>query len=142
MFKKLEVKNYMMDKPATVKPDASVYEAAHLILVNKISGVCVVDEGNKLVGMLSELDCLRSIMNSAYNDDEPASNLVSDVMTREVECCHPDDDVVNVAMSMLDHKHRRRPVVADGKLVGQVTCRQLLRMVKDFAGHMSDAREG
>ncbi len=141
MSKPLLVKDHMLRNPVTVKPLASVYEAAHVILVNKVSGVCVVDENNRLVGILSELDCLKSIIGSAYNDNEPVSHLVCDVMTKEVECVAPDDNVINVAMSMLDHKHRRRPVVVDGKLIGQVTCRQLLRVVKDFAGNMTDAQE-
>ena len=52
-------------------------------------------------------------------------------MTRDVEVQHPHDDIVNVATSMLDHKHRRRPVVEDGLLVGQVTCRQILKVVTE-----------
>lgn len=131
----------MVKKPVTVKPQNSVYEAAHIVLANKISGVCVVDDEGNLVGMLSELDCLRSILNRAYNNNDSASNLVGDVMTRDVECVRPDDNVIDVAMSMLDHKHRRRPVVEEGRLVGQVTCRQLLRAVKDLASHSTDASE-
>jgi Mg/Co/Ni transporter MgtE len=42
---------------------------------------------------------------------------------------NPHDDIVDVAASMLDHKHRRRPVVLDGRLVGQVTCRQILKVI-------------
>ncbi|MFB3078881.1 MAG: CBS domain-containing protein, partial [Lysobacterales bacterium] len=50
-----------------------------------------------------------------------------------VEVNHPHDQITDVAISMLDHKHRRRPVVIDGKLVGQVTCRQILKAIKEFA---------
>jgi len=53
-------------------------------------------------------------------------------MTLDVEVNHPTDDIVTVAASMLDHKHRRRPIVVDGKLVGQLTCRQILGAIKDF----------
>ncbi|MFT5101924.1 MAG: CBS domain-containing protein, partial [Planctomycetaceae bacterium] len=41
-------------------------------------------------------------------------------------------DIITVAASMLDHKHRRRPVVENGKLVGQLTCRLILGAIKDF----------
>jgi CBS domain-containing protein len=81
------------------------------------------------MGMLSELDCLRVILAGVYNDEEFGAALVGDVMAREVEVQHPHDDIVDVATSMLDHKHRRRPVVQDGLLVGQVTCRQILKVV-------------
>ena len=61
-----------------------------------------------------------------------AGALVKDIMTLDVEVNHPTDDIVTVAASMLDHKHRRRPIVVDGKLVGQLTCRQILGAIKDF----------
>jgi len=50
-------------------------------------------------------------------------------MSTDVEMQSPTDDIIDVATSMLDHKHRRRPVVVDGLLVGQVTCRQILSVV-------------
>ncbi|MEX0942053.1 MAG: CBS domain-containing protein [Pseudomonadales bacterium] len=141
MLKSIEVRHYMLKKPVSVKANMTIYEASHHILANKISGVVVVDDNNNLVGMLSELDCLRAIVNNVYNDGDPGASLVRDVMTREVEVNHPHDDIITVASSMLDHKHRRRPIVADGKLVGQLTCRQILKAVKDFGGR-EDPSEG
>lgn len=138
MLRSVEVRQYMMDNPVTVKPEMNIAEAAQVILVNKVSGAAVVDDDNKLVGMLSELDCLRSIVTSVYTDGDAGSAQVRDVMTKEVEVNHPHDDIVNVAASMLDHKHRRRPIVVDGKLVGQITCRQILKAVKQF-GWTSDS---
>jgi CBS domain-containing protein len=123
----------MIKHPVTVTPDMSIFEASHKILEYKISGVCVVDEDNNLVGVLSELDCLRAIVDKVYEQGQDDAGCVADVMTHNVEVNHPHDQITNVATSMLDHKHRRRPVVIDGKLVGQVTCRQLLKAIKDFA---------
>ena len=45
----------------------------------------------------------------------------------------PDEDIVNVAQDMLAQNKRRRPVVENGKLIGQVTCRQLLTAVRKFS---------
>ena len=45
---------------------------------------------------------------------------------------HPDEDIVDVAQDMLRKNKRRRPVVENGKLIGQITCRQLLHAVKQF----------
>lgn len=140
MLRSVEIRKYMVSKPVTVKPDTNISEAAEKILSNKVSGAAVVDDDNNLVGMLSELDCLKSIVNSVYTDGNAAGALVRDVMTKEVEVNHPHDDIVNVASSMLDHKHRRRPIVVDGKLVGQVTCRQILKAIKEF-GWTSEADE-
>ena len=131
MLGSVELKDYMLRNPLTARPELTVYEAALRILDHKVSGLAVVDERKELMGMLSELDCLRVILAGVYNDEKFGSALVGDVMAREVEFQHPRDDIVDVATSMLDHKHRRRPVVEDGLLVGQVTCRQILKVVTE-----------
>ena len=121
-----------MQPMVTVHQSATVSEAAQIILEHKISGVTVVDESGNLAGILSELDCLRAIVNAVYNGSLPGAAIVEDVMTKEVESNSPNEDIVSVAASMLDHKHRRRPIVENGKLLGQVSCRQILRAIKDF----------
>ncbi len=131
MSNSVAVRDYMT-RPVTVTDDVTVAEASQVILTNKLSGIAVVDKDKRLVGMLSELDCLRSIVDAAYNDGVPGSALVRDVMTKQVEVNHPDEDIISVAASMLADKHRRRPIVEDGKLVGQLTCRIILGAIKDF----------
>jgi CBS domain-containing protein len=131
--KSVEVREYMERKPVTVTAEMNIYDASQIILEHKISGVAVVDADNNLVGILSELDCMRALVTSVYNGSNPGGALVKDVMTANVEVNKPDDDIISVASSMLDHKHRRRPVVVDGKLVGQLTCRQILSAIKDFS---------
>jgi CBS domain-containing protein len=116
----------------TVNHSVSVAEASQVILQNKLSGIVVVNDAGELVGMLSELDCLDSIVDAAYNGGVPGAAKVSDVMTKDVETNHPDEDILNVAKSMLADKHRRRPIVEDNKLVGQLTCRTILGAIRDF----------
>ena len=53
-------------------------------------------------------------------------------MTTAVISCDIRDDLVSVEEDMLKYGHRRRPVVDRGRLVGQITCRQLLRVISDF----------
>ena len=136
MLHSVEVKNYMLKKPVKLRPGMSVFEASHLILSNKISGAMVVDETGHLLGMVSELDCLRALLNGVYNDNEFVEGCVEDIMTKDVETADPHDDIVDVATSMLDHKHRRRPIVQDGIVVGQLSCRQILTAIKEFGGHI------
>ena len=140
MFKSTRVSDHMLQKPVLVTPDTDLFEAIHLILVNKISGLTVVDEASRPVGILSELDCLKAILTGTYY--QMAGGRVSDYMTVGViDTVSPDDDILLVAQSMLDHKRRRRPVVdSEGVLVGQVTCRQLLKALKDM-DHPEDPTE-
>lgn len=132
MLRSVELKDYMLTDPVKIKPDEDVFEAIHKILIYKVSGICVVDERNILLGVLSELDCLKAVLSSVYNENQHAGQ-AKDFMTTEVISVKMHDSIVDVATDMLKHKHRRRPVIDDeGRLIGQVTCRQLLRAVKEF----------
>ena len=55
-------------------------------------------------------------------------------MTANVNTNEPGEQIIDVAAEMLKKGHRRRPIVDGGKLAGQVTCRQILKAIKDFAG--------
>ena len=133
MTKSVEVREYMRT-PRTVKQSVTVSEASQVIIENRVSGVVVVDDAGNLVGMLSELDCMRAIVSAVYNGGTPGAELVQAVMTKEVAVNSPSEDIITVAAEMLKQKHRRRPIVENGKLVGQISCRQLLRAINDFGG--------
>jgi len=133
MLRSVELKDYMLIHPVCVKVDSDMGEAIKLIIDNKISGMCVVDDHGKLVGILSELDCLRAILHSTYN--QSGIGMVREYMSSEnLVVANPHEDITDVAQDMLSKNKRRRPVVEDGKLVGQITCRQLLKAVKNLSG--------
>ncbi len=133
MLRKVRVRDHMLTHPVVVTPDDDLFDAIHLIIVNKISGVTVIDDQRRPVGMLSELDCLRAVLNASYYHEELGDHPVRHHMNSPVECIAPNDDIIGVAQSMLDHKHRRRPVIdRDGVLIGQMTCRRILKAVKEF----------
>ena len=136
MLRSVSLRDYMLPHPAAVRSDATLTEAMGVILDNRISGLCVVDDQQNLVGILSELDCLRGVLSSVYN--KTGMGAVRDYMAREnLTVAHPDEDIVDVAQDMLMNNKRRRPVVEDGRLVGQITCRQLLKAVMEFEINVS-----
>jgi len=131
MLKSVHLRDYMLLNPVKVHPDDNVMDAMKVIIDNKISGVCVVDANANLVGILSELDCLRALLGTVYNQGEIGR--VGDHMAKEnLIVAHPNEDIVDVAQDMLLKNKRRRPVVENGKLVGQITCRRLLSAVMRF----------
>ncbi|MDH4040359.1 MAG: CBS domain-containing protein [Gammaproteobacteria bacterium] len=131
MLQSVNLRDYMLTNPVKVKPDDTILDAMQIIIDNKISGVCVVDLDGNLVGILSELDCLRAALGATYN--KTAIGLVSDHMSGDnLLVAHPDENILDVAQDMLLKKHRRRPVVENGRLIGQITCRQILSAVKKF----------
>ena len=131
MLKSVNLRDYMLTHPVKVRPGDNVADAMRVIIDNKISGVLVVDADGNLVGMLSELDCLRATLGATYNDS--GIGQVSEHMSADnLLVAHPDENILDVAQDMLLKKHRRRPVVENGRLIGQITCRQLLSAVKKF----------
>ena len=122
----------MLRNPVRMKADDSVFDAIDQIVALKVSGVCVVGDDDELLGVLSEIDCMRVIMGSIKQESKVGT--VGEYMTKDVISVKMHDNIVDVAQDMLQHKHRRRPVISDdGKLMGQVSCRQLLRAVTGFS---------
>lgn len=120
------IRDCMHPKPLTVSADANLVEAIETIFEYKLTGLTVTDDTGQAVGILSELDCIRGVLTAIYNDGDPEHSLVRDVMCTEVVSCKPTDSIVEVAQSMLSSRQRRRPVVDNGRLVGQVSSSNVL----------------
>jgi len=133
MPKSVSLDDYMAKNLIKVKANDTVLNAAKVIINNQVSGVCVVDDNDKLVGIISELDCLRAIVERIYQHEQPNAGYVYEAMTKDVITSRPEEDIISVADSMLRQKHRRRPIVDGEDLIGQVTCRQLLSAIKNFS---------
>lgn len=132
MLQSVNLRDYMLLNPVKVHAEDNLMDAMKVIIDNKISGVCVVDADANLVGILSELDCLRAVLGAVYNRSN--IGVVGDHMSADnLIVAHPNEDIVNVAQDMLMKSKRRRPVVENGKLIGQITCRQLLSAVMKFS---------
>ena len=131
MLRTVNLRDYILPNPVKVLAHDNILDAMKVIIDNKVSGVCVVDEHNNLVGILSELDCLRAALSSVYN--RTGIGDVKDYMASDnLVVANPNEDIVDVAQDMLAKNKRRRPVVENGKLIGQITCRQLLQAVQEF----------
>jgi CBS domain-containing protein len=116
----------MRRNPLTIGRDANLVKAIEMIVEYKLTGLTVTDDDGSAVGILSELDCIRGVLNTLYNDGDPEQALVKDVMSTDLSTCSPGDSIVSVAQDMLDSRQRRRPVLENGKLVGQVSSSNIL----------------
>ena len=98
-----------------------------MVLVQfKLTGLTVVDEDGHPCGKLTELNCIRAVLNSIYNDGTPDSTRVDQVMEADYHSCDPEESIVEVAQRMLDTHQRRNAVVKNGELVGQVSSCNIL----------------
>ncbi|HMP89203.1 MAG TPA: CBS domain-containing protein [Kiritimatiellia bacterium] len=125
MSKVILVREVMATGLLTLKPDMSIFQAITHLLKNRVSGAPVVDDSGKLVGILSEKDCLQVFANEAFFS-EGSSGSVKDYMSKDVKTIDPDDDVFKAAELFMQHSFRRLPVVDDGNLVGQLSRRDIL----------------
>lgn len=116
----------------TFRPDQNIEEVIDTIIAKKISGGPVLDDNRKLVGIISEKDCLRIIVDQAYYNMPLNSRKVADYMTVKVKTISPDHDVVTAAIEFLNSPIRRMPVVENGVLLGQVSRRDILRAAKNI----------
>lgn len=120
------ISDCMRRNPLTINLEANLVQAIETIVEYKLTGLTVTDEHGNAVGILSELDCIQAVLTALYNDGDPEHALVKDAMSTELVTCLPTDGIVEVAQSMLDSRQRRRPVLDDGKLVGQVSSSNIL----------------
>jgi len=135
MIKAIGAEDYMSKNPLTFSEDTDLFEAIHLLLERKLTGATVVNDKQEVVGVISEIDCLKAILDGAYYGQ--VGGTVGQFMTREVQAIEyiEDHDILDIAKMMLDGKRRRIPVVTDGKFRGQVSARSILQAVKDFVAN-------
>lgn len=114
----------------TLQPDMDVYEAVDILLSKGVSGAPVVDGQNHLIGILTEKDCLRLLSRSAYN--ELAQGTVADYMSEPKAAVQPEMDLYTVAQEFLSNNFAVLPVLDNGKLVGRVTRRDILRAIQEL----------
>lgn len=115
-----------LSKMITFKPDQLIQDVISIIIDKKIAGAPVLDDQQHLVGMISEKDCLRLIVDQAYHNLPAETRKVADYMTPKVESLSPKTNIVEAATHFLSSPIRRFPVVDNGVLIGQVSRRDIL----------------
>jgi len=127
------VVNYMTTELITFQPNQDIFEVIEKITVKRISGGPVLNDEGELVGLISEKDCLKVLVDMVYHNEPEKVGKVKDYMTKEVVTVSNTRDVVEVANLFLMTNFRRFPVVNDeGKLIGQVSRKDILKAVKKF----------
>ena len=138
---KPNVSQYMTRNLVTLEKDMNVYYAIGILLNNNISGAPVIDKNKKLIGILSEKDCLKVFAESSQSDRAIPSAIslgrgtVELFMTRSISTIKSDDDLFSVVDIFLKNNFRRLPVLDGEKLVGQISRRDILKAIKDITNN-------
>lgn len=123
------VSKYMTTKLIKFTADVDIRDATKILLQNKISGAPVVDDSGKLIGMLSEKDCIQILIDGHWNQRPTGKGTVADFMSTDLTIIPSDMSVYDVAYKFVHAHFRRFPVVDNGKLVGQISRRDVLRVI-------------
>ncbi len=102
----------------SIKPDQTLKQAVIDLRERSVGALIVTDENGSLVGILSERDIVRKL---AETPGQTLPQMVSDVMTRKVETCTPEDVLISTLKRMSNGRFRHMPVVEGGELVGMLT---------------------
>lgn len=146
----LRVRDVMTPDPIAASPNDTLRQLARLFALNEISGCPVVDEHNRVVGVVSKTDLLdwmlaggaglepqeffEQLADTSTVDDEDENvrnrlGVVRDFMSPQPLTATPDDSLVDVADKMAEHRvHRVVVVNPDGTAAGVVTSFDLLKV--------------
>jgi CBS-domain-containing membrane protein len=120
----MKVKDVYTGKPVSCGPDSSLASAAWAMWNHDCGIVPVVDSAGKLMGVVSDRDVT---MAAVTKNRTPAEIHVREIMTGDVQSCHPQDDVLSALKTLAAHRIRRLPVVdGDGKLLGMLSLSDLV----------------
>ena len=126
MITPTSIRDCMHRNPLTIGRDAPLVNAIDLLVEFKLTGLTVIDAEGSPCGKITELDCIRAVLNAIYNDGNPEHVLVSQAMTEEIHACSPEEGIVEVAQRMIDSRQRRSAVIQGDRLVGQVSSSNIL----------------
>jgi CBS-domain-containing membrane protein len=136
------VREVMTKDVVTASKGMNVHEAARLLSEHRISGMPVVDDSKRVIGVISEADILfltgistehrlRDILRRLLGEPQPARKVgekVEDIMSIPPITALADDDVRQVAAVLDERRIKRLPVVdEDGKLIGIISRADIVR---------------
>ena len=130
----IKVSDYMTRNLITFRAEQTVLEVMDTLIKKKISGGPVVNEKYELIGIISEGDCMKQISESRYYNHPMEDIKVEQHMIRNVDTIDGDMNVFDAANKFLESRHRRFPIIQDGKLVGQISQRDVLKAALQLKG--------
>lgn len=130
----IHVKDFMTPKSKlfTFHPEQTMDEVIAILIKKKISGGPVIDDAGSLVGIISEGDCLKEVVRGKYTNTPSLHGKVKEHMASNVKTMDPELNIFDAAGMFLEMKLRRFPVLKDGKLLGQISQRDVMRAVQNL----------
>ncbi|MFQ6548271.1 CBS domain-containing protein [Aestuariibius sp. 2305UL40-4] len=112
------LKSKASDAVFTLTPDSLVSDAVSMLSAKRIGTVVISGDGTHPEGILSERDIVREIGKRGIGC---LSDAVTDMMTRDIKTCAPDDTTDRVLSQMTEGRFRHMPVLKEGEMVGLIS---------------------
>lgn len=130
MLRSMQIQGYMKKDFLILDPEMDVLRAAQLLFESDISGAPVLDKHGRLVGMLTERDCMKVALQGYYHG-EPGGP-VKEHMSADPEYVSPDKSILTVVEMFINGRFQRYPVVDNGRLVGVIARRDVMRALAEY----------
>jgi len=126
-------RDIMQTNLITVSGDTSISETIDILATNKITGMPVVEDDMKLIGIISEKDVLSIAYRIMSGTSDAVTNTrkARDIMTANVVSFRPDDNLADICQCFVNKPFRRVTILQDDKLVGLISR-------KDIVSHAFD----
>ncbi|WP_372964852.1 CBS domain-containing protein [Marinobacter sp.] len=115
----LKISEVMWNHIEPIRCGTPLTQVVNTLLSHHITGLPVVDDQRRVLGFISEQDCIHALLVSNYHSEGEPN--VDDVMFRQPVTVSPDMSVIDLAQNLGAGKPKMYPVVEHGKLVGVVT---------------------
>ncbi len=125
MLAKITIADYMTSHLLTLKHDTDVSVAIKLLLSHQITSAPVLDDTGKFIGMFSEKDCMKVVLETSYN--QGLSGVVSDFMSDDLASVNADASIVDLAEKFEQSTERSYPVFDEHDLIGIVSRTDVLK---------------
>ena len=130
MKRSMKIQDYMQKDCLTLDSEMDVLRATQLLIKSDISGAPVLDKYGRLVGMLTERDCMQVALQGYYHG-EPGG-LVKKHMSPDPEFVSPEQSILTLAEMFISGRFQRYPVVDNGRLVGMIARWDVMRALSEY----------
>lgn len=122
--------DYMITNVITFKADQEITDVTETIIKRKISGAPVVNNEGEIIGIITEKDCLRVIYDEKYHNLFPNQGKVTNYMSKKVVTVDYNIKINELASLFMKSNFRRYPVLKNGKMLGVISRRDVLKACK------------
>ncbi len=130
----ITAREIMRENVVTINLESSLEEAIELMLSQEISGLPVTDNEGHLAGIVTEFALLAIVYDHKIRQDSISEHMTANVLTIEV-----DDPISKIADMCIVHRVRRVPVMENGRIVGMISRRDVLKALYEAKAPASTA---